>query len=237
MPKNIDTFILKKSHYAAFRNKLTIVQKGHLLDAIYCYHIGEEYELHLKDAALDMAFSFIKEFTELCERNYEEKSQQNSANAKARWNKVQNDANNANASERIQSQSNDANICLTYTNPCTNSCTNSCTDSSTNPDSLDNSSKKGEKKESGQAATPTKKFKKPSLEEVADYAASMGYVGFNAKKFHMHYESNGWKVGKNKMVNWQAAVRYWHCIDKEKSGGKVDNIHNIGDFSNERSTI
>ena len=226
MPKNIDTFILKKSHYAAFRNKLNNTQKGHLLDAIYCFHIGEDYKQHLKDAALDMAFSFIKEFTQLCERNYEEKSQQNSANAKARWNKMQTDANSANASERIQDN---AKQCLTYTN--------TSTESSTESNSLDNSSKKEGKKESGQAATPTKKFIKPSLEEVAAYATSMGYVGFNAKKFHMHYESNGWKVGKVKMVNWQAAVRYWHCIDKEKSGGKVDNIHNIGDFSNERSTL
>jgi hypothetical protein len=24
-----------------------------------------------------------------------------------------------------------------------------------------------------------------------------------------HYTSNGWKVGKNSMKNWQAAVRTW----------------------------
>lgn len=215
MPKNIDTFILKKSHYAAFRNKLTIVQKGHLLDAIYCYHIGEEYELHLKDAALDMVFSFIKEFSGLCEKNYEEKSQQNSANAKARWNKIQNDAKNANASERIQNEADDTKQCLTYTNTCT------CTDSSTKTNSLDNSMKKEEKKESGQAATP-QRFIKPSIQEVADYAASLGYSGFNTERFYAYYESNGWMVGKNKMKDWKAAVRNWYARDKEQSKPSAD---------------
>ncbi len=27
--------------------------------------------------------------------------------------------------------------------------------------------------------------------------------------FHSYYESNGWKVGKNPMKDWKAAVRSW----------------------------
>jgi hypothetical protein len=30
-----------------------------------------------------------------------------------------------------------------------------------------------------------------------------------AKAFFNYYESNGWMVGKNKMKNWEAAVRNW----------------------------
>jgi hypothetical protein len=28
-------------------------------------------------------------------------------------------------------------------------------------------------------------------------------------KFHAHYTANGWKVGKNPMKNWKAAVVTW----------------------------
>jgi hypothetical protein len=28
-------------------------------------------------------------------------------------------------------------------------------------------------------------------------------------KFHAYYESNGWKVGKNKMKSWQSAATGW----------------------------
>lgn len=41
-----------------------------------------------------------------------------------------------------------------------------------------------------------------------------------AEKFCDFYESNGWKVGKNKMKCWKAAVRNWLKGYKEKSGGK-----------------
>lgn len=228
MGKNTDTLILKKSYYSAFRNKLTQEQKGNLLDAIYCYYLGEDYKPFLEDVAVDMVFSFIREFAELCQRNYEDKSQRNSANAKARWENVQDDAKNANASERIRTQPTDAKLCLTNTNTITNTKTN------TGILSLE---KKESKKESGQAATP-KRFVKPSIEDVAAYAASLHYIGFQVQKFYAHYEANGWMVGKTKMVDWKAAVRYWNSQEKEMRPYKpVDNIHNIGDFSNERTRI
>jgi hypothetical protein len=61
--------------------------------------------------------------------------------------------------------------------------------------------------------TPPKKtteprFVPPTLEEVRLYCIERSN-GVDAKKFYSHYTSNGWKVGKNKMVDWKAAVRSW----------------------------
>lgn len=62
--------------------------------------------------------------------------------------------------------------------------------------------------------TTTHNFKKPSLDEIADYAeqyiSSKGYiVNFNPERFFDFYESKGWMVGKSKMKDWEAAVRNW----------------------------
>jgi hypothetical protein len=42
----------------------------------------------------------------------------------------------------------------------------------------------------------------------------MGYH-INEEKYISYYQSNGWKVGKNKMKDWKAAVRTWVQKDKE----------------------
>ena len=52
----------------------------------------------------------------------------------------------------------------------------------------------------------------PSLAEVRAYCeerATMGRRPVDPERWYNHYESVGWKVGKAKMVNWQAAVRTW----------------------------
>lgn len=63
---------------------------------------------------------------------------------------------------------------------------------------------------------PKKKgFIKPSLEEVQAYIKEKGFI-VNAETFVDYYESNGWKVGKNPMKDWNAAVRTWEQKEKEK---------------------
>jgi len=57
-------------------------------------------------------------------------------------------------------------------------------------------------------AAPTKRFVPPTTIEVKEYAESIGYR-LDAEAFCSHYDSNGWKVGKNKMKDWRAAVRTW----------------------------
>ena len=55
-------------------------------------------------------------------------------------------------------------------------------------------------------------FKKPTVVEIFDYACEKlsndDALKFT-EKFHAHYEANGWKVGRNQMKDWKAAVRKW----------------------------
>lgn len=62
-----------------------------------------------------------------------------------------------------------------------------------------------------------KKFVKPTIPEVAEYAEgfiksrNLRLTGetFRAERFVSWYDSNGWKVGKNPMKDWKGAVRTW----------------------------
>lgn len=63
--------------------------------------------------------------------------------------------------------------------------------------------------------TVRKKFVKPILEDVRAYCRLRGN-SVDPEKFWNHYEANGWKVGRNPMKDWHAAVRTW-----ERSSGPV----------------
>jgi|TARA_R100000664_G_scaffold33984_3_gene53166 hypothetical protein len=53
-----------------------------------------------------------------------------------------------------------------------------------------------------------KRFKKPSLDELEIYCVERQNK-VDIQKFFDFYESNGWKVGKNPMKDWKAAIRNW----------------------------
>ena len=57
-------------------------------------------------------------------------------------------------------------------------------------------------------------FQKPSLSEVAAYCRERANK-VDPEQFYNFYESNGWKVGKNPMKDWHAAVRTWEKREKE----------------------
>lgn len=56
------------------------------------------------------------------------------------------------------------------------------------------------------------RFVKPTLVEVQAYCSERG-KGVDPQKWYDYYSANGWKVGKNPMKDWKAAVRTW-----ERSG-------------------
>lgn len=67
-----------------------------------------------------------------------------------------------------------------------------------------------------------KDFKKPTVERIRAYCAERKN-GVDADKFYNFYEAKGWMIGKNKMKDWQAAVRTWEGRDgngKPKKKGK-----------------
>ena len=54
---------------------------------------------------------------------------------------------------------------------------------------------------------------------------------FEAEKFFNYYESNGWRVGSNKMKDWQAAARGWLLrSEKEVKTAPAGNSNPFGDL-------
>lgn len=63
----------------------------------------------------------------------------------------------------------------------------------------------------------SKTFQKPTLEEVAAYCQERGN-NIDPQAWVDYYTANGWKVGKNPMKDWKAAVRTWERNDIPNSG-------------------
>lgn len=59
-----------------------------------------------------------------------------------------------------------------------------------------------------------KKSIPPTVEEVAEYCRERNN-GVDAQRFVDYYTANGWKVGKNPMKDWKAAVRTWESGSKK----------------------
>ena len=64
-----------------------------------------------------------------------------------------------------------------------------------------------------------KRFTPPSLEEVTSYCAERNN-GVDPQAFIDFYTSKGWKVGKETMHDWQAAVRTWERREVPKQTRK-----------------
>ena len=62
----------------------------------------------------------------------------------------------------------------------------------------------------------SKRFSPPTLLEVEDYCFERKNT-VDASKFIDYYTSNGWKVGKNAMKDWRAAVRTWEKTQKNNN--------------------
>ena len=62
-----------------------------------------------------------------------------------------------------------------------------------------------------------KRFVKPKVVDIAEYCLERkNYI--DAQKFYDYYSSNGWRVGKNAMKDWKAAVRTWEKNTTEVKG-------------------
>lgn len=67
-------------------------------------------------------------------------------------------------------------------------------------------------------------FKKPSVAEIATYAKSIN-ANLDAQHFWDWYESKNWYVGKNKMKDWQAALRNWNRSNTQSEPTKKLSPH------------
>lgn len=77
-----------------------------------------------------------------------------------------------------------------------------------------------------------RKFTPPTVDEVRAYAQEKGY-SINAEHFVDYYTSNGWRVGRNPMKDWQATVRTWASRDKaQKTATEAAQSLGVGEFIN-----
>jgi len=67
----------------------------------------------------------------------------------------------------------------------------------------------------GDTPKKTKRFVKPTLDEVTEYCNLRG-AGIDPQYFIDFYESKDWMIGKNKMKDWKAAIRTWMRKDRAK---------------------
>jgi len=65
------------------------------------------------------------------------------------------------------------------------------------------------------------RFAKPSLDDlVNEFSGRVDNPQTQAQKFLSHYESNGWKVGRNPMKSWKHAVTNWITRGDENANGR-----------------
>lgn len=68
--------------------------------------------------------------------------------------------------------------------------------------------------EKNKSKSVNKRFTPPTLDEVKDYICEKGY-SVDAEYWYNYYQSNGWKVGRNKMVDWKACISQWNAREKK----------------------
>ena len=60
------------------------------------------------------------------------------------------------------------------------------------------------------------RFSKPTIQQIQEYCNSRNN-NVDANRFYDYYETVGWKVGKNQMKDWKAAVRTWERNNNNQS--------------------
>lgn len=75
-------------------------------------------------------------------------------------------------------------------------------------------------RERAKAEPPQRCVVPPKVEWVREYCSTRNN-GIDAQEFVDFYEQKGWKVGKNRMEDWQAAVRTWEARRKAEGVAKA----------------
>ena len=182
---NRDSFVLYKSFYEPIAG-LEDEELGRLFRAIFEWQICGNARQAL-EGAVGMAFGFIVNQFRVDNDKYLERCNQNRENAINRWK----GRNNARASNGIQ---------LMQTMPNDN-------DNEYNNDN-DFNITTGSDPPAPPQKKSSKKFVKPSLNEVQEYCLEREN-NVDPVKFYDYYESVGWMIGRAHMKNWMAAVRSW----------------------------
>jgi len=77
-------------------------------------------------------------------------------------------------------------------------------------------SQEEQEEEEEQEQEKHKRFVKPNRNDVRAYMIELNMADLS-QRFVDYYESNGWRVGRNAMKDWKAAVRTWKQQNNEKT--------------------
>src|SRR6267378_8620941 len=61
-------------------------------------------------------------------------------------------------------------------------------------------------------------MQKPTLEQI-DFYCREKHSSVDPIAFFLHYETNGWMVGKVPMKNWKAGIANWDRMQQTRNGG------------------
>ena len=183
------TFIAYADWLNYFDEDTTFEEMGKLFYAILLYQNGDK-DARPDDPGLKYVFNKIKSTMEADAEKHAEVSAKRAEAAKAKA-EMQKSAKSANADK------------CTQKHPDTDTETETDTETDT-----ENVSPNGDKRERKAAS----RFRPPSVEEVEAYCFERNNK-VDPERFVDFYSSNGWKVGKNPMKDWKAAVRTWEKRD------------------------
>lgn len=197
-------------------NRLTDAEQAQLFRGILDY--GESGIDPGFENRLGLVWDFVKPMIDRDADRYKE-IQEKRAMAGSRGGQMkaskskQNETNQANASfasDDVAKESNDSKIKQIKPSTTTTTATTTAT---TTLDCIGAESR---------PTTTRQRFQPPSVDDVKNYAEEKG-LPINPEAFVDYYTANGWKVGKNPMRDWKAAVRTWTRKDKEN--GRTSNCN------------
>ena len=190
-----NTFIAYKNWIDYFDEDTTYEEKGMLFDAILRYQNGET-DVTPADPALRVVFRKIKSEMKANDEAYAEVCEKRKKAIDERWKNTR-DTNEYKSIQRIPDSDSDSESDSESESPTGN-------DSESENVSPNGDSRREKKR--------TSRFRPPTVEEVEAYCFERNNR-VDPERFVDFYSSNGWKVGKNPMKDWKAAVRTWEKRD------------------------
>ena len=189
--------VLVFSDWQTLFQNLSDEQAGQLIKAMCFYNKGEEYTP--SDPTVTAMFSMVKEGMDHNSDHYDKVCQRRAEAGKKGADKRWKDGKSH--SENGKCHSEDGKTCKSESVTLTESESVTLTESeSVIPPTEESKSR------------TRKRFRPPTVEEVEAYCFERNNK-VDAERFVDYSTANGWKVGKNPMKDWKAAVRNWERKD------------------------
>ena len=169
-------------------SKLTDEQLGKFLRIYYQMQLTGDTDVDSEDPMVDMMLEVVREQVTFDVRSYERKCEANKENGEKGGRPAKPEEPNK-----------------TQLNPTKPNSRDSDSDTEIDSEIEPEIGIDSERLRSGESK---KRFRPPTVEEVEAYCFERNNK-VDAERFVDFYASNGWRVGKNPMKDWKAAVRTW----------------------------